>query len=446
MPSTLKDPIMEKPTLLLTPLKSAVPDTGGYLDMLVRVQAPDRPEHAEQQHIPKRLALVVDRSGSMEGQPLREALRCVVHIAKHMTPEDQMSLVVYDDSVNVLVPLQSMNSLSIIEDAVHQVFSGGSTDLFAGWLEGARQLEGGNNKAISRVLLLSDGQANHGETNMSAIEAQCKQWYAKGVSTTTVGLGRSFNEDLMIAMAHAGGGQQYYGQRAEDLYDNFDEELSLLKAMYLRQINIKFLTAPGVIVEVLGLTKKNDDGTYRMNDLAYGAESWIAVRCHLSPSALGTSKDILAVSIKAMALDGTSLEQSSPVLQLPVIDALDHQRLQDDEMVKRRLLEVEFGVAAHELRQLAKKGNRRATLKKLEAMDQRFGEHAWLKAKMAQLHRLAEVDLDMMMKEASFSSMKMSSRLASKSESLYMGDETESFMPAFLRKKESEGRGRKNET
>ena len=298
---------MDKPTLLLTPLKSAVPDTGGYLDMLVRVQAPDRPEHAEQQHIPKRLALVVDRSGSMEGQPLREALRCVVHIAKHMTPEDQMSLVVYDDSVNVLVPLQSMKSLSIIEDAVHQVFSGGSTDLFAGWLEGARQLEGGNNKAISRVLLLSDGQANHGETNMSAIEAQCKQWYAKGVSTTTVGLGRSFNEDLMIAMAHAGGGQQYYGQRAEDLYDNFDEELSLLKAMYLRQINIKFLTAPGVIVEVLGLTKKNDDGTYRMNDLAYGAESWIAVRCHLSPSALGTSKDILAVSIKAVALDGTSL-------------------------------------------------------------------------------------------------------------------------------------------
>ena len=446
MPSTLKDPIMEKPTLLLTPLKSAVPDTGGYLDMLVRVQAPDRPEHAEQQHIPKRLALVVDRSGSMEGQPLREALRCVVHIAKHMTHEDQMSLVVYDDSVNVLVPLQSMNSLSIIEDAVHQVFSGGSTDLFAGWLEGARQLEGGNNKAISRVLLLSDGQANHGETNISAIEAQCKQWYAKGVSTTTVGLGRSFNEELMIAMAHAGGGQQYYGQRAEDLYDNFDEELSLLKAMYLRQINIKFLTAPGVIVEVLGLTKKNDDGTYRMNDLAYGAESWIAVRCHLSPSALGTSKDILAVSIKAMALDGTSLEQSSPVLQLPVIDALEHQRLQDDEMVKRRLLEVEFGVAAHELRQLAKKGNRRATLKKLEAMELRFGEHAWLKAKMTQLHRLAEVDMDMMMKEASFSSMKMSSRLASKSESLYMGDETESFMPAFLRKKESEGRGRKNET
>jgi hypothetical protein len=100
---------------------------------------------------------------------------------------------------------------------------------------------------------------------------------------------------------------------------------------------------------------------------------------------------------------------------------------------------VEFGKVANELRQLAKKGNRKATQRKLNEMEKRFGEHAWLKAKMEQLHRLAEEDMEMMMKEASFSSMKMSSRLASKSETLYMGDETESFMPAFLRKKESEG-------
>ena len=436
---------MEKPTILLSPLKSASPEIGGYIDMLVRVQAPDLPEHTEHKHTPKRLAMVVDRSGSMSGQPLKEALRCVVHIAKHMTPEDQMSLVVYDDSVNVMVPLKKMTSVEVIEDAVHLVFSGGSTDLFAGWLEGAQQLEGGDEKAISRVLLLSDGQANHGETRVSVIEEHCKKWYDKGVSTTTVGLGRGFNEELMIAMANSGGGQQYYGQTAEDLYDSFDEELSLLKAMYLRQINLKFMTAPGVIVEVLSQSQRNEDGTYRMNDLAYGAETWLAIRCYLSSSTTGTQKDLLAVSIKATTLDGTTLEQSSAVLQLPVIALLDQLKLPADEMVQRRLLEVEFGNAANELRQLAKKGNRKATQRKLNEMEKRFGEHAWLKAKMEQLHRLADEDMEMMMKEATFSSMKMSRRLASRSESLYMGDETELMMPAFLRKKESEGKGRKND-
>ena len=436
---------MEKPTILLSPLKSAIPEIGGYIDMLVRVQAPDLPEHTEHKHTPKRLAMVVDRSGSMSGQPLKEALRCVVHIAKHMTPEDQMSLVVYDDSVNVMVPLKKMTSVEVIEDAVHLVFSGGSTDLFAGWLEGTQQLEGGDEKAISRVLLLSDGQANHGETRVSVIEEHCKKWYDKGVSTTTVGLGRGFNEELMIAMANSGGGQQYYGQTAEDLYDSFDEELSLLKAMYLRQINLKFMTAPGVIVEVLSQSQRNEDGTYRMNDLAYGAETWLAIRCYLSSSTTGTQKDLLAVSIKATTLDGTTLEQSSAVLQLPVIALLDQLKLPADEMVQRRLLEVEFGNAANELRQLAKKGSRKATQRKLNEMEKRFGEHAWLKAKMEQLHRLADEDMEMMMKEATFSSMKMSRRLASRSESLYMGDETELMMPAFLRKKESEGKGRKND-
>ena len=52
---------MEKPTILLSPLKSAIPEIGGYIDMLVRVQAPDLPANAEQQHTPKRLALLANK-------------------------------------------------------------------------------------------------------------------------------------------------------------------------------------------------------------------------------------------------------------------------------------------------------------------------------------------------------------------------------------------------
>ena len=242
---------MQTPTIVLSPQKSAVSAAGGHLDVLVRVQAPDLPENQITNHTPKRLSVVVDRSGSMDGEPLHEALRCVMHIAKHLTPKDQMSLVVYDEDVDVLVPLKPKGSVSEIEQAVEKVISGGMTNLFGGWEAGAQQLEGGNDQAISRVLLLSDGQANRGETRIEQIEAHCKAWADKGVSTTTIGLGRNFNEDLMLAIARAGGGQQYYGQTAEDLYDNFEEELSLLQAMYLRQISLKLIPARGVIVELL---------------------------------------------------------------------------------------------------------------------------------------------------------------------------------------------------
>lgn len=434
---------MEQPTIIVSPLKAAIPAQGGHLDLLVRVQAPDLPTDKAVEHTPKRLALVVDRSGSMQGKPLREALRCVMHIASHLTPKDQLSLVVYDDQVEVMVPLSEVSSVSAIQQAVDMVHSGGSTDLFSGWLRGAEQLEGGTARAVSRVLLLSDGQANHGETRISHIQQECKAWLEKGVSTTTVGLGRDFNEDLMIAMADAGGGQQYYGQTAEDLYDNFDQELSLLQAMYLRSIALKLIPAPGVIVEMLSVAPQHPDGTHKMNDLAWGAETWVGVRLHISPTTSGTLRDLLAVSITGTDLQGHALSQSGAMLQLPAVEQTAFLALLADDLVERRLLEAEFGKASDELRHLAKRGNRLDTMRKLAEMDERFGRHPWLKAKMEQMRRLAEEDMMMMVKEASFSAMRMSKSLASKSEVMFCMDETESNMPSFLRKKETEGRGRR---
>jgi Ca-activated chloride channel family protein len=379
----------------------------------------------------------------MQGKPLREALRCVMHIASHLTPKDQLSLVVYDDEVEVMVPLSEVSSVTAIQQAVDMVHSGGSTDLFSGWLKGAEQLEGGTARAVSRVLLLSDGQANHGETRISHIQPECRAWLEKGVSTTTVGLGRDFNEDLMIAMADAGGGQQYYGQTAEDLFDSFDQELSLLQAMYLRGIALKLIPAPGVIVEMLSVAPQHPDGTYKMNDLAWGAETWVGVRLHISTTAPGTLRDLLAVSITGTDLQGHALSQSGAMLQLPAVEQTAFLAMQADDLVERRLLEAEFGKASDELRHLARRGNRLDTMRKLAEMDERFGHHPWLKAKMEQMRRLAEEDMMMMVKEASFSAMRMSKSLASKSEVMFCMDETESNMPSFLRKKETEGRGRR---
>lgn len=436
---------MTQPTALLSLLQPAVPAQGGAVDLLVRLQAPDAPTGQAVPHLPKRLSLVVDRSGSMRGKPLREALHCVMHIAKHLTAQDQLSLVVYDDEVDVMVPLASVTTLTPIQTAVDMVSSGGSTDLFAGWQRGAQELEGGNEQAISRVVLLSDGQANQGETRIHQIERHCKAWFERGVSTTTVGLGRDFNEELMIAMAKAGGGQQYYGQTAEDLYDSFDQELALLQAMYLREIRAKLIPAPGVIVEVLSdAVTQHADGSYAMTDLAWGAESWFAVRLHISPGAEGSLRDLLAVSFTGTDLQGHALQVSAPLLQLPTLDTHALSALPVDSLVQQRLLEAEFGKAADALRQLAKQGKHREARRKMDEMQTRFGQHPWLMAKLSQIRRLAEEDMEMMTKEVSYSAMRMSRSLASKSEVMFCMDETESAVPAFLRRKESEGRGRRS--
>ena len=439
---------MTQPTIVFSPLQAGVPAEGGALEVLVRVQAPDRPADLAVTHLPKRLALVVDRSGSMNGQPLQEALRCVTHIASHLTSQDALALVVYDDKVDTLLPLQPMRSTDAVAKAVAGVEAGGMTNLHGGWLAGAQQLEGGTEQTVSRVILLSDGQANHGETDLSAIEAQCREWLGRGVSTTTVGLGRGFNEDLMIGMARAGGGQNYYGETAADLYDSFDEELALLQAMYLRQVGLKLLPAAGVILEMISPAQQLADGSWRMTDLAWGAEAWVAVRLHLSPGMAGQTRDLLAASVSGTALDGTQLQAHAPVLQLPVLDAAALQDLPRNETAYTRLEELAFAKASEHLRQLAKDGDRQATQQALDVLEKRFGHHPWLSAKIKQLRQLADEDSEMMTKEVRYSMMRMSRRLVSKEEMAYEGDEThvsESVMPSFLRKKVSEGKGKKRE-
>jgi len=444
------------PTLILSPVLPAVAATGGTLEIIVRVQTPDFPAHGSTQApTPKRLALVVDRSGSMSGQPLVEALRCVEYIASRMTPADQLAVVLYDDSVQVLCPLAPVASAAAVAQALAGVDSGGTTNLFGGWEAGALALEGGVPASISRVLLLSDGQANQGLLDPAAIAQHCQSWLAKGVSTSTVGLGRGFNEDLMVGMARAGGGQQYYGQTAEDLHDSFDEEFSLLQALCLREVDITLVPAAGVIVEPLGQVQRNSDGSYRLADVAWGAEVWMALRLHMGAASAGqlhdhgqdpgqgTTRDLLAVRLQARTLEGASVQAHAPVLSLPVQDASVIATLPADAAAQQRLQEVAFAQASQRLRQLAREGRSREARALIDEMERDFGHHPWLHDKLVRLRALADEDMEMMSKEVHYSYARMSRRNVAKSEVRYSVDETQSTMPAFLRKKAEEGKGRK---
>jgi Ca-activated chloride channel family protein len=362
-----------------------------------------------------------------------------------------LAVVVYDSQVQVPRALAPVTSLNEVTQAIAGIESGGSTDLFAGWEAGANQLEGGAANGISRVLLLSDGQANHGVVDMATIEQHCQRWLAKGVSTTTVGLGQGFNENLMVAMARAGGGQQYYGQTAEDLHDNFDEEFSLLHALCLRQLDLTLIPGAGVIVEALGMVQRNNDGSYRLSDLAWGAEVWLALRLHVSATVAGqvhdqgsgATRDLLAVSLQAKTLEGATVSVNAPLLSLPVLYAEAIAALPVDESAQRRLLEVAFAKASQALRQLAHEGRAGEVRSMMAEMQARFGHHPWLHDKLERLRILAEDNLEMMAKEVHYSAMRMYNRNVDKSEMSYSADETTSLAPAYLRKKAEEGKGRR---
>ncbi|NER98407.1 MAG: VWA domain-containing protein, partial [Symploca sp. SIO1B1] len=198
----------------------------------------EQPKQAKSR-VPLNLSLVLDRSGSMGGQPLRYAIQAARKLVEYLTPEDFLSVVIYDDEPETIVPSQPVVDRASIQKQIGKIRAGGLTNLSGGWLMGcARVLEQQSAERVNRVLLLTDGQANLGTTKPNVLMKTAQDWAEKGIVTTTLGFGRSFNEDLLIGMANAAGGNFYYIQTPEEAEDVFAIELQSLVSVVAQNLTV----------------------------------------------------------------------------------------------------------------------------------------------------------------------------------------------------------------
>lgn len=273
--------------IILTPLKPAlIAGVAQRLPVLVRVHPPDPEPGQVKARKPYGLALVIDRSGSMSGEP-RPAVRCVRHIVDRLAPSDAAALVAFDDKVRTLVPAGPVGDGSHLRQALGRIHEGGSTSLHGGW-KGADGLASlAAEAAIARVILLSDGNANVGEVDPQLIAGECAAAAQAGVTTSTYGLGRQFNEDLMVAMAKAGLGNHYYGDSAADLIEPFAEEFDLISSLYARNVKLSLGAPDGVRIRLLNdypVEEMEGFPLVRLPDIPWGSEAWAIVELEIETS------------------------------------------------------------------------------------------------------------------------------------------------------------------
>lgn len=126
--------------LVLTPDKPALnADSAATLRVLARIQAPEPPAGTIPRQ-PLHLALVLDRSGSMNGLPLEEAKRCARNIIDSLAPGDRAAIFAFDDEIAQVAPLTAASDKLALTTALAGIVSGGSTDLHGGWRAGADEL------------------------------------------------------------------------------------------------------------------------------------------------------------------------------------------------------------------------------------------------------------------------------------------------------------------
>jgi Ca-activated chloride channel family protein len=132
---------------------------------------------------------------------------------------------------------------------------------------------------LNRVILFTDGQANVGETRPGVIANDARGLAQRGISTTTLGFGVDYNEDLLEAMARAGDGNYYYIESPRQLASLFAAELSGLLSTVGRAVSLGLEPAKGVeILEVYNQLDRDSSGRLKLPNLIAGRPVEVALR------------------------------------------------------------------------------------------------------------------------------------------------------------------------
>ena len=208
------------------------------LNLLVTLKAPCGGTQKRQS---LNLVLVLDRSGSMGGEKLAYTKEAMKLLITHLAPDDLLSIVAFGSEVETLLEPTCVTDKDALKQLVDTIDVAGCTNLSGGWLKGielARKHADG--KRLNRILMLTDGLANEGITELPPLVSLGQSAYEKhNIVTTTLGFGSDFDEDMLTAIATGAGGKFYYIDSPDTAPAVFKEELEGLLSLVAQNIELK---------------------------------------------------------------------------------------------------------------------------------------------------------------------------------------------------------------
>jgi Ca-activated chloride channel family protein len=201
---------------------------------------------------PLNLGIVIDRSGSMKGRRLQQALDAARGMVRRLRDRDVVSVVTYNTTTQLISAPTVVDSFSRdrVIAAIDTITAEGDTCISCGIDAGMDQLrQRSGSGMIDRLLLLSDGEATAGVRDVEGFRSIGSRVRNMGASISSVGVDVSYNERVMNALAIESNGRHYFAENSSSLTRVFDEELESLVKSVAKGSDVAIDLAPGVEVE-----------------------------------------------------------------------------------------------------------------------------------------------------------------------------------------------------
>lgn len=344
------------------------------VDLLVRLRGRGEPPG---ERPPLDLAIVLDRSSSMQGERFEAVRAAAKDLVTALGPRDRISVVSYSDDVAVHTRRigADVTGASRARGEIDVLQSFGGTALGPGLIKGLELLELARRapREQAHVLLLSDGHATTGETDPDALAARAAQGFGVGVGVSTLGVGLNYNEDLMTRIADHGGGRYHFIERAEDVARVVAEEFAGLAATSATGIALDFAPAPDVsVTHVHGYAAREHAGQTRVSIGTLAADQTRDIMVRLSVAAGAGDRVPLGV-LTMTATDLTTGKRDRTTLALALRTTRDPAELAASENsgTTRRLLAITIAEAIDRAVALAR-SDRAAALALLDEQQRRL--------------------------------------------------------------------------
>lgn len=258
-----------------------------------------------EQHLPLNLCLILDKSGSMHGQPMKTVIEAVERLLDRLEPGDRISVVAFAGHAEVIIPNQVVEDVESIKSLIKKKLNAsGGTVIAEGLQQGITELMKGTRGSVSQAFLLTDGHGESGfkiwkwelgkDDNKRCLELAQKA--AKiNLTINTLGFGNSWNQDLLEKIADAGGGTLTHIERPEQAVHQFNRLFQRIQSVGLTNAYLLFSLAPNVrlaelkpVAQVYPDTielpvQPETDGSFvvRLGDLMKGVERVVLANIYL---------------------------------------------------------------------------------------------------------------------------------------------------------------------